>query len=354
MKDSKKTSVICLIILVFIMCGCKLNKIDRHFKNQKYTYNQDKSKFNFIDNKILIKTQIGGTLPVDMLLDLGAGTSIIFMDTIFQKLIPNQESIPLPGKMVSADGKKTHKYASFFGNISTPLFNITNSFIIIKQRQNILSCNPYQGLWGTEKFVSGSFNTKESKILFICMQDTTITIMDTLPDLVDWMQTETNFKGISSVFYLKMNSGSKSFYFLFDTGYSGSIIMKEKDFSNVKQNSNSITDAKKAYGLVARTLTSDIYDTVFACKSNISITNSPLIVHSVPISMMKSINRNIIGMDFIKRFNIIVDYQNKNIYLQPNENYKPEESSFFRDKGLTVTKSIDNSFKIQAIVCILE
>jgi len=312
----------------------------------KWTYNPTPSKFNFTDNQILIKTVIGDTLSVNMFLDLGASKSLMFMDSSFQKFFSKQNIVPLPMKVGTADGKKIHLNASCFGNMSTHFINIANSFILIKDGQNTLPCDKFQGIWGADLFVSGPSNENRNKVLVISMQDSTISVLDSLPDIENWSLVETKFNGLSSAFYLKMRVGSKSFYFLFDTGNSGNIIMKKSDFNSA--NPKLISDAKKYYGNIVRTASGSIYDTAFEYSRSVSITDK-LSIDSVPIRLMKSIDKNNIGMEFIKRFNIIIDYQKKNIYLQPNRNYKLGKTSFFIVKGFKPTRAINNSFIIQAL-----
>ena len=313
-----------------------------------FTYNPNTSKFKFVNNQILIKTNLNDTLSVDMFLDLGASSSIFFMDTGFLKLNVQQKIIPLPTMMTSAGGKKVHAKAACFGTITTPFFNITNSFILIQDRQNILPCDNFHGLWGADIFALGNFSKKGIKVLYISLQDTTLTVLDSLPDIQNWIRIESRFKGISSAFQVKMKVGSESLFFLFDTGYDGSIIMNQNDYNIVLQNSNAITDIKKTCGLINRTLAGNNYDTVVSFRSNIGVTDS-LNFKSVPVNIMRSIDQNIIGMEFIKRFNIIVDYQGKNIYFQPNKNYKPENNTFFKVKGFTPTITSDHGFNVKAI-----
>lgn len=337
------------LIITFLLTGCNLIRINQYVKNMACTYYQKPSKFNYSNNQILIKTNIGDTLSVNMFLDLGASKSLIFIDSSIQKVITKQKIVPLPMRATAADGTKVQINAACFGTMSTPFLNIANSFILIKDGQNTVPCDKFQGIWGADLFVPGPSNHNRAKVLVISMQDSTLSVLDSLPDVQNWTLVETKFDGLSSVFYIKMKIGSKFVNFLFDTGNSGNIIMNENDFRSANQNLNSISDVKKYYGHIVRTAAGSIYDTVYEYRRSLFITDN-LSFDSVPIRLMKSIDKNNVGMEFIKRFNVIVDYQNKNIYLQPNRNYKPEKSSFFTLKGFKPTRTTNEGFVIQALI----
>ncbi len=86
-------------------------------------------------------------------------------------------------------------------------------------------------------------------------------------------------------------------------------------------------------------------DTARLIRYDVQI-NDELAADSVHILSLNNINLNIIGMDFIKRFNVLVDYQNYQLYLQPNPNFRKTDDSFFFKKGMKPNNSIADGFRI--------
>lgn len=343
-----KINLICLLIAASIATSCSFVKISKSVNNMKFTYNSETSGFRFDNNLILIKTKIEDQPPVEMFLDLGASKSVIFTDSGFWKSYVEPEIIPLPVKMTGAGGGKVNLSAFNFGDISTDFFNVSNGFFIFQENEGMPGCERLRGIWGAEMFVPSS-SKEENKVLIINMQDTTLTVSDTLPNLQNWTLVETRYKGLSKVFYVKINIGENAYFFLFDTGFNGGVYMNGKDIKSANEHSTLIAEERRFYGNIGRVLTGNIYDTVVDYKTNFRIANN-LNADSVSVRMSKSINQNLIGMEFIKRFNVIIDYKNKNIYLQTNRNYSPDISSFFKVKGLSASTNLKHELIIQAMV----
>lgn len=341
--------LISLMFLASVATACSFTKINRSVKTMSYIYSSETSGFRFDNNQILINTRIEEQLPIEMFLDIAASKSVIFTDSSFWKSYTNPEIIPLPVKITGAGGGKVNLSACQFGDISTNFFDISKGFFIFQENEVMTGCEKLRGIWGADMFVASLSNGGLSKVLIINMHDTTLTISDTLPNLQSWTLIETRYKRMSKVFYVKIYIGEKAYFFLFDTGFNGGVYMNEKEVKSANKYSSLIVEERKIYGNIGRVLTGDVFDTVAEYKSNFRI-GKEIYADSVYVRMTKSINQSRIGMDFIKRFNIIVDYKNKNIYLQPNSNYTPEVSSFFKAKGFSAKTNLNHEYIIQTLV----
>jgi predicted aspartyl protease len=340
-----KNSIFIIIFNILFLTSCDLIRLTKASNKEKITYSDSIAKFAFFKNQILIKSNFSNKYTANLLLDLGAGISIIYLDSSHKALIVEKKrAIPAPGKMLSADGKKVRKYLYQTGDIQTNCFTIKNSLDVIKEIPEQSLCNSISGIWGTDLFAPGLTNKQKNKILQVQMSDSTIAILQKLPNLNDWIEVESDYNVASSVFYVKINIGSIPLFFLFDTGFSGSMMINKDDYSRIRNENNAYKTERKAYGLIARSLTGDIFDTIYALYNHIQLNNFKQL-DSIPISSTNAINRNIIGMEFIKQFNFLVDYQNRKIYLQINKNFKPENKSFFKTKGFS-PYLIDNDLRI--------
>jgi hypothetical protein len=335
------------ITTCFLLSGCNLMKIMKYSNKEEYVFKNEVNKFKYVENQILVNTSFSDKLNVELLFDLGAGLSTIFIDSTMREIISSQKPIASPGRSISADGVKMHNDIYRLGDIITPWFTVKNSFILATNRPNIYPCYKIKGLWGTSSFAP-SFRGKRNKIIILNMQDTTLAIIDSLPSLNDWIPIEAIYNKVSSLFQIKIALGHESFYFLFDTGCTGNIIMTRKDFKAVLRNSHSLINRASSYGYITNSLSGTKIDTAEITYSNISI--GAIKLDSVPIYSTKALAMNIVGMEFINRFNILVDYQHHKIYLQPNTNYKKPEPTFYKAKGFSPRNTINSGFCIQNIL----
>jgi hypothetical protein len=348
MKAISQILVFVIATSSFLLSGCNIYNILKYSNKEKYKYNSGFYKFKFYENQILICSNFANKIDLDMLFDLGATASCIFPDSAFYDVLSINKPISTPGKSVSADRVKVHRNMYLLGDITTRWFSIKNSFISSNIRPNIYPCNKVSGVWGVTSF-SPYISGKGCKIVIINMMDTTLAIIDSLPSLKNWILIESNYNKLSSLFRVKINLGSESFYFLFDTGFSGNIVMTDHDFEIAKNSSKSFFDNKVAYGYIVNTLSGTRIDTAQIAYSKMSINNA-IILDSIPIFSTKSISMNIVGMEFIKRFNVMVDYQHRKIYLQPNPNFRVEKASFYKIKGFSSRNTINSGFCIQNIL----
>jgi len=348
MKAISKFTLVTFIYTCCVLSGCNILKIAKYSNQEEYIFKHEFSKFNFYEDQILINTKISDKLIVDMLFDLGAGASAIFPDSEFYAVISKYSPITSPGKSVSADGLKMRNHFYRLGDIDTKWFSIKNSLISANNRPNIYSCDKVKGLWGAGSFAP-SFKGKGNKIVIMNIQDTTLAILDSIPSLKDWQILETKYDKISSVFYIRASLGSESFYFLFDTGFNGNVVMTRSDYEIAKTNSGTFSNEQMAFGYISNSLSGTQIDTLKIAYSSLSI-DGLIRLDSIPIYSTKSVAFNVIGMELIKRFNVLVDYQNHKLYFQINPNFKKTEPTFYKAKGFSPRNTINSGFCIQNIL----
>ncbi|MBK9356078.1 MAG: hypothetical protein IPN08_01575 [Bacteroidales bacterium] len=301
-------------------------------------------KMKIIDNQIIIDTRFTNSKSLDYLLDLGSAKSFVFLDSNYFNLISDQKPVLGYGKTTSADGISQRIKYYQFGDISTDWFTLKNGFLSTLTRSHLDACNKIYGIWGSDLFRT-SVSGKNNKILLINFQDSTLSILDTLPLLTNWILPENNYNRRFSWHSIKMRIGAQEYYFVLDTGFSGSILLSPSDYKKLVHQPGS--DIKEAvfYGYISNTLSGTKQDTARLIRYNVQI-NDELAADSVHILSLNNINLNLIGMDFIKRFNVLVDYQNYQLYLQPNPNFQKNVDNFFLKKGMKPNNSIADGFRI--------
>jgi len=315
-----------------------------HFKKQLIVFDKYKHKFEFLNNQIMIRTEFPDNKFYNFIFDLGAMRSVIFLDSNFNKLIQTKRPVYSYSKNISADGFKSRAAYFEFGDLSTDWFIIKNSFISTSIHPYTNYCNRLCGIWGCD-ILSTTISGRGNYILKIGMEDSTISIMDSIPPLTDWIRVGNTQKKFSPMFFIKMNIGSETFELIFDTGFTGSIMLSPSEYERLRKSFKYKQKEEVFYGFIANTLSGIKLDTARRLISNVVIRDG-ILADSILIYSLNKSKYNLIGMDFIKRFNVLVDYQNYQLYLQPNPKYRKNEDSFFLKKGMKPNNSVKDGFRI--------
>ena len=99
------------------------------------------------------------------------------------------------------------------------------------------------------------------------------------------------------------------------------------------------------YGQIVSSISGIRNDTAYSSIGKISVAER-LNNDSVSIFSTKSVAVNALGMGIIKRYNVLVDYQKQDIYLQPNPSYIAPPVSFFNSKGFRARLTKDGSIRV--------
>jgi len=323
--------------------SCQINNIINNSNKENLILKPGFHKFIYEDNQIIIKTEFTDNIERNFLLDLGAPINTIFMDSSMKKIIENSKPIQSLGRSSSADGISIKREYLPWGNLKTNLFELENSFVSSMIRPDPFACSKLSGMWGSEIFASG-YKSKKNKILLILMQDSTVAVLDSLPSLENWTKIITSFTVFSHI-HVKYKIGEKKAKFIFDTGFGGSIIMNRETYLTAQREPNSFIDQNQIYGYITNTLTGTQMDTAYRGSFIMDLGNG-IISDSTVVISTSAVNVNAIGMEFIKRFNVLVDYKKNALYLQPNPNYQHPKKTFFMYKGFKARNMNDNNILV--------
>ena len=336
----KSIHIFLILVILASISGCQIIKILNASRDENVTFVYTPIKFQLSGNQIILETRLQSNDKSNFLLDLGSPISIIFIDSTasehsYGKSISNKKQ-----KATSADGKRLMREYLDWGTITTNWFKIENSVLSTIYRNDPFDCNNLGGIWGADIFAQ-DIKGKRNKILLIKMQDSTLRILDKLPPLENWTKLNTRFNMLSHIKILTSVNKNKTKVF-FDTGFSGSLILKNSVFRDIQsQDKKSISNTQIVYGHLHSSLAgSAAPDTAYTGIMNLQL-GPGLQIDSVQVVTTPNMIVNAMGMDLIKRFNILVDYQKQNLYLQPNPAYFQSKKNIFQLSGFKA-RSFEN------------
>lgn len=336
----KSIHIFLILVILASISGCQIIKILNASRDENVTFVYTPIKFQLSGNQIILETRLQSNDKSNFLLDLGSPISIIFIDSTasehsYGKSISNKKQ-----KATSADGKRLMREYLDWGTITTNWFKIENSVLSTIYRNDPYDCNNLEGIWGADIFAQ-DIKGKRNKILLIKMQDSTLRILDKLPPLENWTKLNTRFNMLSHIKILTSVNKNKTKVF-FDTGFSGSLILKNSVFRDIQsQDKKSISNTQIVYGHLHSSLAGSAAPDTAYTKVMKLLLGPGLQIDSVQIVTTPNMIVNAMGMDLIKRFNILVDYQKQNLYLQPNPAYTLPEKNIFQQFGFKA-RSVEN------------
>lgn len=117
---------------------------------------------------------------------------------------------------------------------------------------------------------------------------------------------------------IHLNKKDNSMRQMLDLGYNLDIAVSKKEWDNInKQEANLET----WYGYIYETLSeNNRIDTVCFLKNN-SIDLWGYTINGVTLEYSPQINFNLIGTNVISKFDFVLDYLNRSIYVKPNNNF---------------------------------
>lgn len=347
-KQSSRFCLLSFALLFFqFLSGCSFLKLYKYHNDVIVNFSSGNQKFLFDKNQIFLTTSLDSIKEKRFLFDLGAAASSIFIDSESTYLISNKTPLKGLAKAVSADGKKLKQNYYCFDSIHTNLFKIEHALIASVNRPDKYTCNDISGLFGAELFAP-DVNGKGNKIIQLNMSDSTFRIYDTLPATEGWIKLESSCNKFLSLFKIKLKIGNNFYDFLFDTGFSGGLAMSYADYKKMAMEADSLFNDQTIYGHIINTLSGSKYDTAYIAKTSIEI-NLNLVIDSVNVFTTKSLPISIIGMDVLRRFNILVDYKSYNIYIRPVNLTYSYTANFFKLKGFTPAYMKNRGFCVQNI-----
>lgn len=288
----KKILFLCVLSL-FI--GCKSYRDFIKIKKEYSINSLDK-----LNNGRIITVRINGK-KANLLFDTGASKSIIFnLDILGRESIlkENSNKILVKGpsskqyiRKIITDSIAFNAYKSFYQQLFISDNHISNNCNSGAEFDGLLGIDAF---FENEDFLSLDFEKEELKI--VDKYDS-----DYIP--VDAVFTKNSI-------YVKGEINKEKHLFLFDTGADFSILIDNKNtnfpiLGEIEMLVRTIDEKKPKNAM-----------TTFYELDRINIGGSE--IENPLISNVSTINKNIIGYEFIKRFNWIIDFKNKKIYAKKN------------------------------------
>ncbi|MGB8190743.1 MAG: hypothetical protein WCF67_02435 [Chitinophagaceae bacterium] len=241
------------------------------------------------NNAIHLKGKINGSDTLDLIFDTGASVGVL------------SEEGSEKDNALRSDNKNTFEFAGI---------RIENSPAVFINYHGRLKADGVIG-----------YNAFEDKVVEINYDRGILVIHASMNDVsTTYTEREIIWRGANMFIECVLhNKGKQSKgLFLFDTG-SKWALSATKDFAAANQLYGVMnkTGTRRAKGVSGKTIKSTTVTLPTLMIGNLSLENVPLDLESS--SNDEGLDKNIVGNDVLKRFNVVIDYRNGYIYLQPND-----------------------------------
>lgn len=304
-------SKLIIFLIAFIFASCKSFK---EYSNQEYVLKEN-SKQNFIysSNKPLLEVSINNHKGL-FLFDTGATTSII-TDSIFLNSIKTTTNLKKSTSIKNASGLQIQGYKILTNQITSDLFDSKNIlFSYYKVDENKLTINncfannennSRIGILGMNHFM------QSEKTIALNFDENTIQVVEDSFDKTDFIELKAELKITRKKIIIPLEINHKTIEFLFDTGNSGGLFTKDGEISE--------TIPAEEGEMLLGNFDSFSTQTIKYFK-NLNISNFPISIENQNITSFNPFHTNSMGMKFISKFNWIIDFKNKKVYIKKNKN----------------------------------
>ncbi|OQX99205.1 MAG: hypothetical protein B6I24_03255 [Bacteroidetes bacterium 4572_128] len=324
--------LIFIFLLSIMLSSCFVFNSVKHVINQELTINSNKKQYFTIGKKnwILLNVEINKEGKQTMLLDTKAP------GVLFRKAKPWIDTLPFLFETKGlfnprvAGGEKIKREVVRIDTASCKLFSTKNWPISLISMD--LVCSDIIGI------VGGDFFSMEESKLEINFDDKYLSVIDSIP--TNFTEIKSNFSLIKAGVDIYLTINGIEYLFGLDTGFNGSM------FFNPKKNDGSEKYLKhkvSTYGAMALVAGGIINDTVHTKIADKIYFDDNHYVENLEVKLTNGRIQNLIGIDFIKHYNWLIDYGNEKVYIQKRK-IKPEPESplFYRDiLGCTFTYKSD-------------
>jgi len=298
MKYKFTTSI--LLSLIFLLTNCK-NETNKALTNTNHnTIDFELTKAN----NISVKSILNDSDTLDLMFHLAVDDITIIEDSLH--------------KVPSVIFGDTIDIKSW-GGTSESLFSTNNKFKIgdIEYNDANVFVSKHSGHFTDGKF---GINFFSSKILNIDFDKSKLLVLDSLPNNINTykkskLKIENGKMFVESEISIDNIKHKK--WLLLHSGYSKNILLDDKFVAenNLNQKLKTISESelKDSYGNILKTKEVKL--------EKISINDISLINQNVGIFEGEISNQSmsIIGCGILKKFNILIDYQEQNLYLKKNK-----------------------------------
>ena len=300
------------ISLFFV--GCKSYKA---YLNQEFE-EVIETPFKFkLDNNKIFCTVRDDSSSYELLFDTGVSITTFFNENVLKNLkVYGDKTVNLAIKNATITVQKGTL------NLDYAFLNISNNSVAyqnIELKDSSCYNSNLDGIIGMDIFTFLDSDTSKY-ILDLKFSDSTITIYDTLPRLKK-LESYTNLKskfylGKHPMIYLKIKGYEDSIKFLFDTGFDYSMIINdEKIYKKINKDSlvrmNELKKIASKSGNKEKLLNSDMF------ISDVNLLNGENI--KTPVIFSEDFSKNILGLQFIKQYDWVIDFINKEVYFKKHE-----------------------------------
>lgn len=316
-----KTAVYFLVLNIY--SGCTIYK---QLTNQEFEYRLTDQQFRILNNKMILETNVEGNL-VPFVFDSGASLTMIIDSTVFENF--DRKKFSSLGRNTLADSTRVRNKIFTIDHLETAFLKANNKAVVFLDAE-IPLCESlsFRGIIGTDNFVEVPRDVK-----LLLNFDKNIISLKRIEEF-DSIIGADNYHLIPASFtkqgiYPVLNIGGKEEKVLFDTGFSGFLLMSkgkleyEKSFSVLGKFLSTVnTRAQGHY---------EFYLNVPFELSGVQIAGD--IIYSNTPSI-----HNVLGLKFIKNYNWIIDFPNKRIYAKRNQQVVDKLIDEIRDNYLGVVE----------------
>ena len=293
-----------LLLLTFSFCSTI-----KQLTNQKIDENQGCSIITLDGKRVLLEMEIDHA-ATNFLLDTGAGLSVLIDSTIV-KDFQNKEFGSL-GSAKGADRKKI-KNRFFTVELNCDLFKSESkvlSFINMPKSQCAQGKKSYSGILGIDAFFNQDFimqlDFTNSKVCNINEEQLQQNLLNNQYQLL-------KSKCKSNQIFVYLEIEGKEYLFKMDSGYTGNIIMPYNEKLSFKNDKKLELEGSLFQTISSHTSGSEIlYEKMPVTFGSFNL--------EAKLNVSTSIKAQNIGIDFIKAFDWLIDYNNNKIYVKRNQN----------------------------------
>lgn len=329
-----------LLSIISFFWGCSMRQIKYVWKESpKHEPSQDTS-FSIEKRKLLVKAQLNNKEGL-FLLDFGADRNVIW-DT--SAISPNHIFDYRKAKGHTGEKKvlmTSYRSLEFLDlKIEHPIF-----YLLEAPHFNNLKDLGILGL------ISGSYYNEIGKCVHVNFSGLEINQSECSAVAGGFTEVKSKIDVLGRVYIYLILGDVKETRFKFDTGAQLSLGLP-------KSESELGLPRAAYYGKLGADITGEVYDTLWMHMAETRFSGTEVKADSQLIQQMPVLQRAIMGMDFIKQFDWIIDYENRKVYVRGNQNRHsvhnhPEYIVELKDGSLIVRMKRLNSksaFKVGDIV----
>lgn len=316
----------------------------KEYRNQEYKLTEN-SKQSLIlnNNQPLLEISVNGQNAY-FLFDTGANSSII-TDSVFLNKIKSETNFKKSNSLTNASGLTLDSYKIIVEKITSTIFDSKNIILsyykLDKNLSNTQICdknsnNKKAGIVGLDNFINSD------KTISLNFDDNFIEILNEDCDKNNFTEITGIFNKLTKKILIPIILNNKKIIFLFDTGNNSGLLIKEDEFKNNEADFKADMMIGNFNGVSTQKIK------VF---KKINVSNFPFDIQNLTITSLNPFLTNTMGMKFISKFNWLLDFKNKKIYIQKNENQFDKIVNEFNNlQAVTINNKLLVGFKSDTIL----